>query len=97
MVADATNAQRENWKELIPQTDAVLQGASVTGGKLLAKYEHNATSELKLFGLDGKKLADISLPAIGNVFGVSGRYDRNEIFFGFQSFTVPPSVYRVTI
>ena len=96
-VADATNPQRENWKELIPQADAVLQGVSVTGGKLLAQYEHNATSELKLFGLDGKKLADIPLPAIGTVFGASGRYDRNEFFFGFQSFTVPPSIYRVDL
>jgi prolyl oligopeptidase len=93
-VADATHAKRENWKEIIPQSDAVLQNASVTGGKLLAEYEHNATSELKLFGLDGKKLADIPLPAIGTVFSVSGRYDRDEIFFGFQSFTVPPSIYR---
>jgi len=96
-VADAANANRANWKEIIPQTDAVLQGVSVTGGKLLAQYEHNATSELKLFGLDGKKLADISLPAIGNVYGTSGRYNRNEIFFGFQSFTVPPSIYRVDV
>jgi len=96
-VADATNPQRENWKELIPQADAVLQGVSVTGGKLLAQYEHNVTSELKLFGLDGKKLADIPLPAIGTVFGASGRYDRNEFFFGFQSFTVPPSIYRVDL
>ena len=96
-VADATNAKRDSWKELIPQTDAVLQYASVTGGKLLAQYEHNATSELKLFGLDGKKLADIPLPALGDVFSTSGRYDRNEIFFGFQSFTVPPSVYRVDL
>ncbi len=96
-VADATNPKRENWKELIPQTDAVLQGASVTGGKLLAQYEHNVTSELKLFGLDGKKLADIPLPAIGAVFSASGRYDRNEFFFGFQSFTVPPSIYRVDL
>jgi prolyl oligopeptidase len=96
-VADAAKPKRENWKELIPQSDAVLQNASVTGGKLLAQYEHNATSELKLFALDGKKLADVPLPAIGNVFSVSGRYDRNEIFFGFQSFTVPPSVYRVDL
>jgi prolyl oligopeptidase len=96
-VADATNPKRENWKEIIPQSDAVLQNASVTGGKLLVQYEHNATSELKLFGLDGKKLADVPLPAIGNVFSASGRYDRNEIFFGFQSFTVPPSVYRVDL
>ncbi|MFZ0563514.1 MAG: prolyl oligopeptidase family serine peptidase [Terriglobales bacterium] len=96
-VADTANPQRENWKEIIPQSDAVLQNASVTGGKLLAQYEHNATSELKLFALDGKKLADIPLPEIGNVFAVSGRYDRNEIFFGFQSFTVPPLVYRVDL
>jgi prolyl oligopeptidase len=96
-VADATNAKRDSWKELIPQTDAVLQNASVTGGKLLGQYEHNATSELKLFGLDGKKLADVPLPALGDVFSTSGRYDRNEIFFGFQSFTVPPSVYRVDL
>ncbi len=96
-VADATNPKRENWKELIPQTDDVLQNAAVTGGKLLAQYQHNATSQLKLFALDGKKLADIPLPAIGDVFGTSGKYDRDEIFFGFQSFTVPPSIYRVDL
>jgi prolyl oligopeptidase len=96
-VADAAHPKRENWKEIIPQSDAVLQNASVTGGKLLAQYEHNATSELKLFGLDGKKLADIPLPAMGTVFSVSGRYDRNEIFFGFQSFTAPPSIYRADL
>jgi prolyl oligopeptidase len=93
-VADAANPKRENWKELIPETDAVLQGASVTGGKLFAQYEHNATSELKLFDLGGKKLADVALPAIGDVVAIGGKWDRNEVFFGFQSFTVPPSIYR---
>ncbi|MBZ5658471.1 MAG: prolyl oligopeptidase family serine peptidase [Acidobacteriia bacterium] len=93
-VVEAASAKRENWKELIPQTDAVLQGVSVTGGKLFAQYEHNATSELKLFALDGKKLDDIQMPAIGDVPSIGGRWDRDEVFFGFQSFTVPPSVYR---
>ena len=96
-VAEAADAKSENWKELIPQTDAVLQDCSVTGGRLLAQYEHNATSEMKLFSLDGKKIADVPLPAIGDIFSASGRYDRDEIFFGFQSFTVPPSVYRVDL
>jgi prolyl oligopeptidase len=93
-VADAADPKRANWKELIPETDAVLQGASVTGGKLFAQYEHNATSELKLFDLEGKKLADVTLPAIGDVVAIGGKWDRNEVFFGFQSFTVPPSIYR---
>ena len=93
-VADVTNAKHENWKELIPQSDAVLTGAGITGGKLFTQYEHNASSELKLFSLEGKKLADIQLPAIGNVPTVGGRYDREDLFFGFESFTAPPSVYH---
>jgi len=93
-VADAANPKRENWKELIPQTDAVLQSAGVTGGKLFAQYEHNASSELKLFGVDGKKIADLSLPTIGTVFSTGGKWDSNEVFYGFQSYTVPPSIYR---
>ncbi len=96
-VTDAGNFERDAWKEIIPQTDAVLQGAAVFGGKLFAQYEQNASSQLKIFDLDGKKLTDISLPAIGTVFGTSGRWDRDEVFFAFHSFTVPPSVYRVEL
>ena len=93
-VADLTNPKRENWKELIPQTDAVLQGLSVFGGKLFAQYEHHASSQLKLFDIEGKKLDDIALPTIGTVFASGGKWDKNEAFFGFQSFTVPPSIFR---
>jgi len=93
-VADAGNYDRESWKELIPQTDAVLQGAGVYGGKLFAQYEQNATSQLKLFDLEGKKLNDVALPAIGAVFGTGGRWNRDEMFYGFQSFTFAPSIYR---
>jgi len=96
-VTDAGNFDRENWKEIIPQSDAVLQGASVYGGKLFARYEQNATSELKLFDLDGKKISNISLPAIGTVFGTTGRWDRDEAFFGFHSFTISPSIYRLQL
>jgi prolyl oligopeptidase len=93
-VADAGNYDRESWKELIPQTDAVLQGTGVFGGKLFAQYEQNASSQLKLFDLDGKKLNDLPLPAIGTVYGSGGRWDRDEIFYGFQSFTFAPSIFR---
>jgi prolyl oligopeptidase len=62
-VTDAGNFDREAWKEIIPQSDAVLQGAAVFGGKLFAQYEQNASSQLKIFDLDGKKLSDVSLPA----------------------------------
>jgi len=93
-VTDAGNYDRESWKEIIPQSDAVLQGVSVWGGKLFAQYEQNATSQLKVFDRDGKKLSDLALPAIGTVYETGGKWNRDEVFYGFQSFTFAPSIYR---
>jgi prolyl oligopeptidase len=96
-VTDAGNFDREAWKEVIPQSDAVLQGAAVFGAKLFAQYEQNASSQLRVFDLQGNKLRDVKLPSIGTVFGTGGRWDRNEVFFGFQSFTTPPTILRVEL
>jgi prolyl oligopeptidase len=96
-VTDAGKFDREAWKEIIPQTDAVLQGAAVFGGKLFAQYEQNATSQLSLFDLDGKSIGSLALPGIGTVFAATGKWDREEAFYGFQSFTVPPSIYRLDL
>ena len=93
-VTNAGDYERADWQELIPQSDAVLQGAAVYGGKLFTQYEQNASSQLKIFDLDGKKLTDISLPAIGSIFGAGGRWNRDEVFYGFQSFTFAPAIYR---
>jgi prolyl oligopeptidase len=93
-VTEAGDYERDDWKEIIPQTDAVLQGAAVWGGKIFAQYEQNASSQLKIFDLGGTKLRDVALPALGTVFGSDGKWDRDEVFYGFYSFMVPPSVYR---
>jgi prolyl oligopeptidase len=93
-MAEAGNYERDDWTEIIPQTEAVLQGAAVWGGKIFAQYEQNATSQLRLFDLEGKVISDIHLPALGTVYGSNGKWDRDEIFYGFLSFTVPPTVYR---
>jgi prolyl oligopeptidase len=96
-VVDAASPARANWKEIIPETDAILQGTSIVDGKILVQYEKNASSQLKLFDLDGKLLGDVELPGIGTIAGLGGKWNRKETFFGFQSFTVPPSVYQVDL
>jgi len=93
-MAEAGDYERDNWKEIIPQTSAVLQGAAVWGGKIFAEYEQNATSQLKVFDVGGTLLKELPLPAIGTVFASEGKWDRDEVFYGFQSFTIPPSIYR---
>jgi len=93
-VADLGNAKRENWREFIPESDAILQGTAVYGGQMFAQYEKNASSELRLLDLNGKPVAEIPLPGIGSILGSGGKWNRDEIFFGFHSFTVPPTIYR---
>ncbi|HUK91061.1 MAG TPA: prolyl oligopeptidase family serine peptidase, partial [Blastocatellia bacterium] len=56
-----------------------------------------ASSQLKWFELDGKPVQDVALPTIGTITGAGGKWDRNEVFFDFSSFTVPPSVYQVDL
>jgi len=92
---DATYPKREAWQEIIGESDAVLKDVRIFGGKLLAQYEKDASSQLKLFDLNGRGLAEIALPTIGTVSAIRGRWDRSEVFFDFVSFTVPPSVYRL--
>jgi prolyl oligopeptidase len=93
-MAEAGNYERDDWKEIIPQTGGVLKSADLWGGKIFAQYEQNATSQLKIFNLEGQNVRDIALPAIGTAFASSGKWNRDEIFFGFQSFTFAPQIYR---
>ena len=94
---DAASPARANWKEIIPQNDAVLQGAAIVNGLLLAQYEKNATSQLTLLNTDGKPIGGVQLPAIGSIFGLGAKWDRKEVFFAFHSFTVPDSIYQVDL
>jgi prolyl oligopeptidase len=96
-VVDAAHPARANWKEIIPPADGILKGTGIVDGKILAQYEKNASSQLKLFDLEGKALGDVELPGIGSISELGGRWDRKETFFGFQSFTVPPSIYQVEL
>jgi prolyl oligopeptidase len=93
-VTEAGEYDRDDWKEIIPQTGGILKDAAVWGGKIFAQYEQNASSQLTVFDLQGTKLNDLALPAIGTVFGSGGKWDHDEIFYGFESFTVAPSIYR---
>ena len=93
-MAEAGNYDRDDWQEIIPQAGGVLKDAELWGGKIFAQYEQNATSQLKVFDLGGVLLNNLTLPAIGSVFAWQGKWDRDEVFYGFESFTIPPSIYR---
>ena len=98
VVAAVDAPARARWRELIPaRADAVLDGVMVLGRRLALSYLERASSRLRLADREGRILREIDLPALGSVFGWGGEPDGEELFFGFSSFAVPPSIYRVDL
>jgi prolyl oligopeptidase len=89
---------REHWREVVaPRPDGVLDGVLVVGGHLVLSYLERAASRLRLADREGRPAGEVALPAIGSVYGWGGEWDGGELFFGFMSFTFPPSVYRLDL
>lgn len=96
MVFDPAKPQLENWQTLIPETENVLESASIIGGKLFLNYLQDASHHLYAYDTEGKKLFEVELPTIGTV-GISGNMDENEAFYTFTSYTFPPTIYRYDV
>lgn len=94
MVADINNPGRENWKELVPEGDGVLTGASFSGDRLFLSWEKDAAQRVTIHSMDGKKTADLDLPGYGTVGLSVDRKHPEDVFYAFTSFTSPSSIYR---
>ena len=79
---------------VVAEDAAVLDGASLVGGKILTTYMVDAKTEVRAFRLTGEKLAAPALPGIGDAGGFGGEMKDAETFFYFTSFNRPTSIYR---
>lgn len=97
MEVDPKNLSRENWKELIPETDDVLQSVSIVGDKILAIYMQDASNHAYAYSFDGKKEYEVQLPGIGTLSGFGGEKDENEAFYMFTSYVYPPTIFSFDV
>jgi prolyl oligopeptidase len=97
-MVDPRRVERDAWREIVPpRSDAVLDGITVAGKRLALSYLERASSRLRLVDLDGVPLEEVTLPTLGSLFGVGAEWDGDEVFYGFSSYTLPPSVYRIDL
>ena len=78
---------------IIPEGKDVITGASIVNHELWVETLHNAHSRLVAYKLDGTRIDEVQLPAIGSV-SWSGRPESDQLFVGFTSFLFPFTVYR---
>ena len=96
LATDLGHLDPSDWKEIIPEPDeAVIQSIMVVDGKLAVLSRALAVSSLAIHDLDGKALRKIPMPTLGTVAGLGGEWDGRELFYSFQSFLYPSTVFRL--
>ncbi len=84
----------QNWKTIIGETENPIRGVSYVGGKLIVSYLQDVQTRVFVFSVNGEKLSEIKLPAIGAAYGFNGKRNDKEVFYTFTSFTYPPAIYK---
>lgn len=94
IAVDVANPSRDAWKEVIAESEDVLQSANLFGDVFFANYIHDALGCVMRYSIDGGELGEVALPGLGSVSGFAGKRDDKETFFTFENYVTPSSIYR---
>lgn len=94
MCVDPARPGRQHWVEVIPQSEEVLDHCSSAGGKLFAHYLKDVASRIKVYSSAGKFENEVTLPGLGTAAGFSGWKDDRSVFYTFNSYNYPPTIFR---
>jgi len=96
VTVDADQPKPENWKDLIPEQENVLN-ASKGAGYLYAEYMVDAISQVKQFDLDGNLVRKVELPGIGTISGFGTKMEKDELYYSFTNYKTPTSIYKYDV
>eukprot|EP00461_Guttulinopsis_vulgaris_P001472 UN01472 len=91
------NPEKSFVTEIIPETDAVLQGVSVAGEYFVAQYTRLTLSAPTVFTYTGEKVTDIQLPGPGTAMGFHAKRHETETYYSFTSYISPNSIYKLDL
>lgn len=94
---DPADPAPAKWRTIVPEGPDAIQGFSLAGGRLLVHDLHDVASRLRVVSLEGQALGTIPLPAAGSVGGLQTRFDDDQVFFAFNSYTTPGSTWRADV
>ena len=98
---DPKTPQRSRWKEIIPQgpdaMDLAQSSVTLVHHELIVGTFHDAHSQVKAYGLDGRVRGEIPLPGLGAASGFGGEPNDNETFYIYTDLVTPPTVFRLDL
>ena len=94
---DPARPQRDRWREIVAESDAVIDGMNIVGEHLVLTYLRDAQSRMEVRTLGGALLREVSLPGVGSASSMIGNEDEDEAYYAFTSFTQPTQIYRTSV
>ncbi|MGB7135426.1 MAG: prolyl oligopeptidase family serine peptidase, partial [Acidobacteriaceae bacterium] len=94
IVEAAPGGDPSAWKTIIPEGKEVIDDCSVVGGRLFVSRLHDVKPQTSVYDLTGKQIGTLTYPGIGTGTVPRGRPTQTEGFYTFDSFTIPPRIYR---
>jgi prolyl oligopeptidase len=92
---DTTRPERAAWREIVPQSEDVLESMIFAHDSFIGAYLHDAHSRVRRFSAAGAARGDIPLPGLGSAaeLSVESAHD-TELFFSYTSFLHPTTPFR---
>lgn len=94
---DANNHHPDNWVDIIPESENVLQTVSVAGKQMFVSYLKDASTKVYQYNYDGELGRQVEFPTIGTVYGFGGKDETTETFYAFTSFNYPTTIFSYNI
>lgn len=95
--ASIAAADKDSWTDVVSEIEESIESVTYAGGHVFVHYLKDAVSVVKEYTLDGELVRDVTLPGIGSVTGFYGAEEDKEVFYSFESFTEPFSIYTLNI
>ncbi|MEX0997125.1 MAG: prolyl oligopeptidase family serine peptidase [Flavobacteriaceae bacterium] len=96
VTVDASNPSKENWTDLIPETENVLN-PSTGSGYLFASYMVDAVSKVMQYDFNGTLIREVELPGVGTAGGFGGKKDAETMYYSFSNYNTPGSIYTYDV
>ena len=87
----------ENWRVVIPESDATIDQAVCVAGRLVVASLRDAVADLSVYSKQGKRLHQVGLPGAGTIEVLRGRERGQVAYFSYGDFVRPNLVYRLDV
>jgi len=94
---DLTKPAKENWVDVIPQKENLLEGVGTAGGNLFASYLEKASTKVYQMIYTGELIREVEFPGVGTAGGFGGRVEDEELYYYYTSFNYPTSIFKYDI